>query len=70
MWNAFQFSVEDEAKEFEFINDRYGNAIYSELWVCMQSELLKKMHADGFGFRELKSIFVSPILNIVETKLQ
>ena len=70
MWNEVQFSVKDEAKEFEFINDRYGNAIQSQLWVCMQNVLLAKMHADGFGFRELKSIFVSPILNIVETKLQ
>jgi hypothetical protein len=35
MWNKVHFSVKDEAKEFESINDRYGNAIQSELWVYM-----------------------------------
>ena len=70
MWYEFECFVEDEAKEFEFVNNRYGSAIQSELWVCMQSALLTKMHADSFGFRELKSISVGPILDIVETELQ
>jgi hypothetical protein len=30
MWNEVQFFIKDEAKEFEFITDRYGNAIQSE----------------------------------------
>ena len=50
--NEVQFSVKDEAKEFESIIDMYGNAIQSKLWVCMQSVLLSKMHADGFSLKK------------------
>jgi hypothetical protein len=70
MWDEVQFPIENQAEEFVFRDDRYGNSIKFQFRVSMQDVLLTKVYANGFSFRKLKTIFISPVLNIVETELK
>ena len=45
-------------------------SVFGSVALCAEC-IAEKMHADGYGFKtELKSIFVSPFVNIVETELK
>ena len=69
MWNKCQSTVEYEAKEFSFLDNGDSVSIELELWAQMVLVIQTKMHADGFGLREFKSIFVDPRLDLIETSL-
>ena len=51
-----QLCVENEAQEFGFLNDFHGIPIKGQLWFCMPSAQLAKVHADSLGLRKLEPI--------------
>ena len=53
-----QLCAENEAQEFGFHNYFYGIPIEGQLWFCIHSMQLAKVHADCIGLRKLE-----PILN-------
>jgi hypothetical protein len=70
VWNEVQLPVENQSEEFAFLDDRDGNSIYFQFRVSMQDALLAEVHANGFCFRKLKSVLISPFLYIIQTELE